>query len=408
MRRSRLRHFVRDGVWASICDGFAESNFTVFATTLAATASHLGLLSSSQCFTGCWLQLWMDKFLNRSGSHKNLVVFCVKLQAFLLLCMIIESILSNNVYLFLCLVLIFTIVGAFSGTAWALWISDLLPSGRRGYCFGLRNRYSYPAQLIAIIAAGAFLKSAGNTWSMNHRFAHLPFCLVFLIGFFAKLLSLRQLKFQPGTALQISQVSIGPGQLIMTSFRDSYLRKVLIFFGILGFAINIGAPFQAPYLLQNLGFGYLAFASTTAVLIIARFLFAPLVGRIVDCIGHKKPLYWSLFFIPFITLSWCICTSYVSIIISQFLSGIIWTTFDLTVFCFLADRSFSHLRQQIFSIKHISWNLSSAVGALVGGWLIQHYKDPLITFWISTFVRLAAGFLGVLIFQCPNQNKNNA
>ncbi len=396
-QKKNIKHFIRDGFWASICEGFAENNFNIFSGLLSATSGDLSILASSQNISNCCLQLWSEKLTSISGSRKRLVLICVSLQAITLGFMATYTINGKSASVFMALSLVFCILGSFSGSIWGSWISDLLPPYRRGYCFGIRNKFSYPTQFLAMILGGYLLQAIPNK-SGSHQSGQLAFCLVFLIGLIAKLFSLYHLFSQPEMPFSLPEKSIGPTQLLRYGLNDRFNRRIIVFFSIFGFAINLSGPFLTPYLLDTLKFSYIHFAAITAIPIVSRFFSGPMIGRIVDKNGYKKTFITSVLLMPLITLGWSLSTSFYVILIAQFISGFVWTAFELAVFCLLAENSKPENRQRLQSLKHLSWNLFSSFGALAGGFMIYLYQSPMILFWTSTLARVISGVLALLLF----------
>jgi len=205
-----------DGIWASVCEGFAENNFNALATVLRASPGQLSILSSSQSLLGCWLQLWSEKLVRYFGSRKRLVLTFVGLQALSLLLIFIATALNAGAYTFMALVLLFVAFGSTGGAIWSSWVSDLLPSRRRGFCFGVRNQRTYPLSALSILAAGFILQSLDHALGPQYG-TRVAFCTVFLFGFGAKLLSLRHYKKQlknsnlsPGLCPRSSIFGCGP------------------------------------------------------------------------------------------------------------------------------------------------------------------------------------------------------
>ncbi|OFZ21006.1 MAG: hypothetical protein A2X94_06640 [Bdellovibrionales bacterium GWB1_55_8] len=388
-RRNRLRHFVGDGVWASICEGAAETNFHSFASTLTPFPQYISYLSSSQNFAGCWFQLWSDRLVKLAGGPKPLVLTGVSLQAVTLFLMVFMALSNAGLLPFMIAMFIFTALGGLAGPVWNSWIASLLPRRRRGFCYGVRNQRTYPAQFLALLVGGGLLQFLTPT-ATGIKGMQIAFCAVFFLGFAAKLLSLRHLILQPNVPYNPPARALGPMALLKYSAKNPEIRKAAIFFSAMGFAVTISGPYQTPFMLKNLHMGYFPFAAAAAALVLARFASAAPVGKLVDRIGYEKPLLASSFLMPLIPLGWTLSTNFIWILMLQVFGGVIWTVFDLAVFNYLSENASPEHRQRLFSIRHISWNLAAAAGALLGGLLISRYDMPMLVFWSSTFARLGA------------------
>ncbi|MBI3556344.1 MAG: MFS transporter [Deltaproteobacteria bacterium] len=400
-RFKSLRHFTQDGLWSSVCEGIAESNFSPFAVVLEATAAEVGFLSSMQQLLGCWLQLWCEPLIGFFGSRKRLVLWCVAAQSTMLMLMIWGAFSQWGLLVFAVLTILFTSFGAVSGPVWNTWVSDLLPPRRRGVCFAIRNQRTYPMSFLSLILGGFLLDHLGAGLSLR-----LAFCAVFSIGLFAKVSALRHLSLQQEHAYEKSTSgNLGPLGLLRESTRDPELRKIVFFFGAMGFAVNLSGPFQAPYLLKTLNFSYTQYTFLLGVMSIARFLAAPYVGRIVDRIGSRRLLMYSSMVMPVIPIGWCLTANYYALVGVFFISGTFWAAFDLCAFTYLAECMPVALRPRVFAAKQVSWNLLSFAGAAVGGLLIessllQHTLalGTVVVFWASAFAR---GFAALSVLRIP-------
>jgi MFS family permease len=186
------------------------------------------------------------------------------------------------------------------------------------------------------------------------------------------------------------------------------MRRTAIFFGTMGFAINISAPFQVPYMLNTLHVGYLHLSFVSAAYIGARFFTAPTIGKLIDSLGSKHLLLFSTLLMPWISLGWALSPTYSCILITQFFAGLVWTTFDLCAFTYLTESTTSEKRQRAFSLKHISWYLGSSSGAILGGIIESTFFNPQTVFWASSFFRgVAALFIFRMVGKVFVRKKDN-
>lgn len=386
-RFKSLKHFVQDGLWSSSCEGIAESNFSAFAVFLSATAAQVGWLTSIQQLSSCGMQLWTEKLIGLFKSRKRLVLFCVMIQITALILLVAGTIADWGIGSFCALSIAYTAFGSLSSPAWNSWISDLLPARRRGTCFALRNQRTHPASFIALVAGGCILDA------FTHGFGgRIAFCAVFAAGLFAKLSALRHLSWQQEHPYTPSvRGHVGPFGLIREVARDGELRRIVSFFGMMGFAVNLSNAFQVPYLLKTMGYSYTQYTFLFGVMAIARFLSAPFVGRFVDHYGSRRLLSISSAAMPLIPFGWCMTHSYFALIGVFFFSGMVWAAFDLCTFTYLAETVVAAKRSRAFAARQITWNLVSFLGGITGVALIEKFgNNALSVFWASAFCRAAA------------------
>lgn len=394
-RRNRLRHFIRDGIWATLCEGFAESNFAAFAIRLSASSTALGVLASSQSLLGCWLQLWSERLVWLVGSRKRLVLGCVLLQCAFLGAMVASVCFGVGALGFMALCFGFTGVGSLNGAIWSSWVSELLPARRRGFCLGLRSQRTHPANFAAVLVAGLVLQQVVGFWGGDARAVQIGFVIVFGIGFLAKCLSLRHLAMQPEGRLVQPLRPLGPMAMVSSAIRDPALRRMTSIFVAMGFAVNLSGPFHTPYLLESLHLSFTQFSFVTAAYVGARFLASPLVGALVDRMGSRALLGISCVLMPFIPLGWKLTGNFGGVLLMQVFGGFVWAAFDLCVFTYLTESTSPALRQRAFALRHVAWGLSAAGGALLGGFLIRVFGGFSAAFWASAGFRLLAALVAV-------------
>lgn len=409
-RFKSLRHFVQDGLWSSVCDGFAENNFSPLAVFLSASAAQIGAFSASQQLLGCWLQLWSEKLIKFFGSRKRLVLFCVSLQSVFLGLMTIGVYKGWGFGAFFIFAVLFTAFGSLSGPAWNAWVSDLLPGKRRGACFAVRNQRTYPASFISLVVGGILLDLVSKKFG-----GELAFCLVFFIGYVAKLCTLNHLVQQQEHRLKIVTLRAkGPIHLLKEAWTDRRMRRIVTFFGAMGFACNLSGPFQVPYILKTLHYSYFQFTLLLGSMAIGRFLAAPFIGRYIDRFGSRRLLSFSAALMPFSPFGWLLTQNYFALLAVFFVSGVIWAGFDMCSFSYLAECVPSHRRPRVFAARLVAWGLFSFFGASLGGLLLEanvghssilisgfgFTAGSLVVFWASTIARSLAA-LSVLRIPKP-------
>lgn len=395
--KGRLKHFVKDGLWSSISEGFAETHFNSFATLLSATSDQLSLFVSGQSFATCGLQLWSDHLLKIFKSAKLLVLLCVGLQILILLSStFILFTFGMNAYCFMILATLYTAIGGLSGPVWSSWVSDLIPDKRKGLCFGIRNQRTYPASFISIILAGLALEKL-ELWFHGKLALHFAFCSIFMVGVLAKAFSFYHLYRQPvSPKMTQNGDTLGPIKLLTETLSDSATRRLICFFSLASFGVNISAAIQAPYLLQSLHFSYFKYASIIGIHVFARFLIAPFAGKIIDQQGSRTPLLYSVILMPFISFGWCISSEYSWILTIQVISGLIWGVFDLSAFTILSECSLPSEKHRVFAVKHLSSNLAAAAAPILGGFLLRTFHWEQSAFFGSFIFR---GLTVILAFR---------
>jgi MFS family permease len=148
-----------------------------------------------------------------------------------------------------------------------------------------------------------------------------------------------------------------------------------------------------------MGFSYLQYTFLLGVMSIARLLTAPHVGRLVDHFGSRRPLIWAALAMPLLPFGWCLAKSYYSFVATYFVSGVVWATYDLCAFTYLAETLNPAKRSRVFASRQATANLMSFAGAAVGGILLKSLTGgTTVVFWAST---LGRGLAALVAFGLP-------
>ncbi|HZT20519.1 MAG TPA: MFS transporter [Dongiaceae bacterium] len=200
--------------------------------------------------------------------------------------------------------------GAVSGCAWNSWMRDLVPEGRYGRFFGLRNFGTTSLSLLLSLGAGIFV----DRW--KHQVpgpaAH-AYSVLFLVGGLAGLFGVYLLARTPEPPMAAPAAEFRPFRLLAEPFRDANFRRLIAFLGAWNFAVNLAAPFLAVYMLRNLGFAMSTVVVLNVVSQLANLAFLHVWGRLSDRFGSRPvlqvtaPLFllcllaWSLTGLPWLT-----------------------------------------------------------------------------------------------------------
>jgi len=394
-KKSILRHFVLDGVGASICEGFTESQFLVFASSIVPSNSWFGFMASMQNLISFFLQLCSATLTHYFKTQKRFVLFCVGLQILVLAGLNFSVLFQWGFVSFLFLSISFTVLGSMSAPAWSHWVSELIPSDKKGAFFGIRNSFSAPSQLFAVLLAGSVLHWGGQH-ELVGSFVVSPFVLVFSLGFVAKIFSFWHLLKQPEIRLSSQSVSLSPEnpiQFFKFSMRCIDTQRIAVILAATGFAIHLSLPYQTVYLLHHLHLGYDEVGFITATYLGVRFIISRPIGAIIDGSGSRWTLIISSLLLPLAPLGWAISHSFSGIWLTQIIASTVWSVFELSVFSFISDAMPHQRRQRAFTVRYMSWSLASVGGAVLGGIIVSQVRNPVSLFYLSFFARVIAACL---------------
>jgi MFS family permease len=196
------------------------------------------------------------------------------------------------------------------------------------------------------------------------------FTLVFLTAMAARLISayyLTRMVEPPYVANAEDRFSLW--QFLRDGRRTNFGRFVG-YIAFTHFAVQVSAPFIAPYLLRDLHFTYLEFMFATAATVVAQFLTLPAWGRFCDRFGNKQVLRLTGFLLPIIPLFWLFTTNFYAIVAIQMFAGLSWAGFSLAMGNFLFDTVSPPKRAQCVAVYNSANAVGIFLGASLGGLLI--------------------------------------
>ena len=402
--RTKLKPFIRDGLWAALSEGVAENNFLSFATYLQATPRALGVLVLLQHLVGCAAAFFGETFVRMVQSRKTLVLLGVAFQSFTFLLILGEIIRGPQCEVFLFLVLLFTASAGIAETIWSTWMSDLLPYRRRGYCFGIRHQKTWFIQFVSLIVGGFFLNWASSQQGGSRAAVYWAFGGVFAVGALAKYLSFLNLRLQNEKPFVLpTQQDAHPLYLLRHGFGQMNLNCVLFFYFLVGFGINLSMPFHSNYVFQDLHYSFFQYSMIIAVYMGARYCALATLGRMVDRIGARPLLLGATAFLFVNPIGWCLSPNYATAMVVQVVAGLNWAIFELATFVFLSESFPPQLRQRVFALKFITYGLGFALGALFGGVFITWNHGVILSaYWLSGAVRFCSALW--LLFTLKTQH----
>ncbi|MFH2021339.1 MAG: MFS transporter [archaeon] len=374
--KKSLLFSIVDGTFYSSMIGFGESFLQAFAVLLKATSFQLGLLAALPTFFSSLFQLGASKFIKIFGSRKKLVVTCAFLEGFMYIPIALSFYFGEMSFnILLLFVTLYWIVGRIISPAWNSWMGDLVREKDRGKYFGRRLRITGIATFVTFIFGGYILQEMSDLSLRYYGFA-----IIFALAFISRLISISFLVKQYEPEYKPEERKFRIHQFISNA-EFSEPRKLSIYLNLMGFAVNVAAPFFAAYMLYDLKMDYLSFTLINAASILIKFVAMPLWGRVCDRFGNRKVLSLASYLIPIIPLLWLFSHNLYYLIAIQFFSGFVWAAWDISSFDYLYDVTNQENRTRIVAYNNVLGGIASLIGPIVGA-IILHKFSP---FWSDYF-----------------------
>ncbi|MBU4502687.1 MAG: MFS transporter [Nanoarchaeota archaeon] len=383
-----------DGTFHSMMVGFGESFISAFAIFLKATNIQLGLLSSLPLLLGSLSQLFSIRLIKKFNSRKKFIVTSALLQAFMYIPIALVFFFGTlrvfHLIVFMCFYWIFFMV---LNPAWNSWMGDLVSERHRGLYFGRRNRIIGFASFITTLLAGFILQRFAD----GEMTQYIGFVLIFSLALGSRVMSAFFLskkyepKYRPVEEKGLSVFSF------IKRVKGSNFGVLILYLCLINFAVYMSAPFFAAYMLYDLKMSYMTFTIVNASLIISRFIFMPMWGRISDQFGSKKVLAVTGFTIPLIPILWVLNADVAYLIILQLFSGFVWSGFELISFNFVLDTTTHDNRATFVSYYSVLNGVAIFIGGVIGSIIVKYnnvfWSKYLWIFIVSGVLRYIIGIL---------------
>ena len=390
--KQSLRYSLWDGIFASIMGGCSDTFMVPYALALKAGPGLVGMLVALPQLAGALLQAYSATLSEWLGSRKTFVASAVFVHA-LIWVPIIAIPYAFPSHRAAWLVVLYTALVAISLVSFPPWsslMSDHVHETERCKVFGMRNRIFGVTTIGSMLLAGLILHLCGNIL----RAPMAGFTVIFSVAFVARLVSAYFL-----TRMYEPPLEIRPEhRFTMLSFLGKIWRsnfgRFVIFVALVNFATFMAAPFFAVYMLDELGFSYLAYTLVTMTATLTIFSMMRLWGSHADHVGNRRVLRLTSYFIPLNPILWLFSHNVAYLIAIQFFAGFFWSGFNLSASNFIYDSVTPEKRTRCIAYYNVVTGIAIFAGAMTGGVLARNLPPVfgsrlMALFLVSGLVRFA-------------------
>jgi len=347
--------------------GIGESYLAAFVLAAGLGEISAGLVATVPLLAGAVLQLVSPAAVRRLRSHRRWVVTCALLQAASFAPLIVQALRGDvsRTWVFAAAAAYWGF-GMGTGPAWNTWVGTLIPSEERARFFALRSRWCQVAVLAGVLGGGAWLELGGG------RSGHL--------GFFAGL-------FAIAAAARLASAGFLASQSEPVPYSDEHRHVSFVDFArrfrtrdgsLLGYllsmqiAVNLSAPFFAPYLLGPLALSYGRFTVLIATVFAARIAALPALGRLAHRHGARWLLWAGGLGIVPLPLLWMLTDWFPALVAMQVASGVAWGALELAILLSYFEHIPEAERTGVLTIFNLANAAAIAGGASLGSVLFAH------------------------------------
>ncbi len=246
---------------------------------------------------------------------------------------------------------------------WTSWMTDLVPSDRRGRYFGFRNTVISLAQMLATYGTGllasAAMRRVGGAPALVPFFAASTVFAVVTAWILTR-------QWEP--PLQ-SEPPIAFGRMLRLPFENADFRRLLGFFVLWSLVCGVAGPFFAPHMYRHLGMTVSQFALYSVFAGVCGLIAQPLWGRIADRVGHRPVLAFNIVAVSTLPLFWFFATPGFlwPIWIDAMLTGAFWPGLHLAAFNLVLGSAPAANRSSYLAVQSLLAGVSMALAAVIGG-----------------------------------------
>lgn len=382
--KQNLKMNTIDGAFAAMSDNLSNPFLGLYALSLGASISQIGMLNAFPTLLGNILQLPYGILAGRISNRKALIAigslwnrcswlliaflpFLVKLEWGVSILIVLATL---------------RVVGATLGVpAWIAIQAEIVPKPIRGRHYANRNIIMNIVALAAVLFAGKILTLR---YPVNYR---ILFVLAWITGL-VSLWAFLQIKVQQ--APQSTRTSAAQREKRGFSLRHNkdFAYYCLAFF-VWSLGVNLISPLTPVYFIQVLNGTEALWAYVQSAAIIGTILCQRYWGRLTDVFGQKNIMVKAGLGAAMVPFWWFIAPNPLLGLAVQFWGGIMWGGHNLAAFNLLLEVTPDSSRSLYVGVYNALIGLATAGGQLLGGYMAE-LMGMRSVFFISFVGRLIA------------------
>ena len=398
-----------DGCFWAVMVGSGETYLSAFAIALGGAAFHIGLLSALPQLGGAigyLVGLRMSKWVQHRPSFMFRVALLQAGCWILLACIALRppsTLTALN--LTVTLTTLYFMLGSILSPAWNGLIGDSLDPNFRAHYFAKRNGFIALFTTISFVTGGLVLY-----YYQTLNDAMTGFIILFAVACGARLASAVYLKRheEPGiTPSLIEEFSLI--QFLLRA-RQANFARFAIFSGCFHFAIGLGSPFIALYLLRDIGFGYFEYMILTASTLVVQYFTLRFWAQASADFGNRFVIRISSFVTGIWPLIFLAGQSFIWMLFCHLLAGIFWAAYTLGCLNFLFEAVSPERKARCSAYLNFLNSTGLLLGALLGSLLsasgmaltptpgIGYFSEVGVLLMISSGMRILVSLTGPRLF----------
>lgn len=384
----------KEGIAGNMMIGIMEYFIIPYGLFLGASTQQIGYIVAIPHLISSMSQLFSVPIIQSTGgSRLRFLVSATSLQATLLLPLAFLAFISfeKRIGFLIFFLILFRILASLIATAWGSLVSDYLPAEKRGHYLGWRAQIVGIAALVGMGLGGILL------FSLKKTSESAGFFVLFLTASLCRFFSSRLMSKMTDLPTHKTPADDFTFFMFIRRFKESNFVKFVLFISSMMFAAYVSAPYFSVYMLRDLHFSYLNYVTVHVSSMIAGLIAFPIWGKHADMVGNAKLLKILGLLVPLMPLLILASSSPVYFIIIEFVSGFVWSGFNLCATNFIYDAVSPAKRIRCLGYFNLINGVAIFLGTALGGFLADRLPSlwgfSLLTlFVVSSLLRFTSHF----------------
>jgi len=365
--------------------GLSDPFMIPYALALGAGPFEAGLLSSVRTIVLSLSQIASMRLVTWFRSRRRMFLWAVGMQAAVWGPLAFLHPLFGG-WAVAALIILYTLgstSAALGGPVWGSLVSEQLPQARRAEFFGHRE------MLVGIGTAAAGMLGGGVLQLLAAR-PLVGFGLLCGSAGLCRIWSWVTLTALPDSPWQEpAETKISFPAFLARFRRDNFVRFALSF-GTFSFSVHLVVPYLTIYMLTELHYSYLTYATVVLSGTMLGNLLIPRWGRIGDRRGNRVVLRWTMVGTSLLPFLWSLHTHPAWLLMMHLLGGALWGGLNLAAVNFVYDATTRQTRARYLAYFNVINGTAIGLGTLTGGIMLKLLPPLHGSVFISLFVLSAA------------------
>jgi len=360
---------ITESVPSAFMIGFGDNFFQPFAIFLNAGNQAMALLGTLPAAIGALAQIAGASASERLRNRKYIITLFAFIQA---LCFVplfwipfffrpcgVTAVIIMATLAVSCINL--------TGPPWFSLMSDIVPQETRGSYFAHRSRFWFASIVFSMVAGGILL-----WWLSAKNHAWTGFGILFTLAAASRIWSSWLLNHHYEPPFNPRREDYFSFWDFVRRTRHSNFAKFTFLVAAINGITNIAGPFFSVYMIRDLHWNYVQFTTNIVLFLVGQFVFISWWGAMCDRHGNRAVLVATSLILPFIPFPWAFITSYPLLMCLQFISGSVWSGFNLAAANFIMDACTPHKRPRATSYYTVVNSFFSLfAGTVIGAFLAE-------------------------------------